>query len=150
MTQVNFEVLGERQVSQMLSRTTDKAKDLGPFWVMVGGLLTEIVQEQFNTEGSRTGGWAPLSDRYASDKVRQFGNQPILVATGEMRESLLGGSGGIQRQQGNDQMVFGTSVPYAVYHQAGTQRMPQRRILDMTEADRRTMMKLLQRHLFAS
>lgn len=148
MTQVNFDVLGERQVSQMLSRTTDKAADLGPYWLMVAGLLQDVIGQQFDSEGGRTGGWAPLSDRYASDKVRRFGSQPILVATGRLKESLTGGAGRIFRQEGNETLRFGTSVPYGVYHQSGTSRMPQRRILDLTKDDRRTMMKMLQRHLF--
>lgn len=148
MTQVNFEVLGEKQVSQMLSRTTDKAADLGPYWIMVQGLLRQVIGEQFTTEGGRTGGWAPLSARYALDKARRFGSQPILVASGALRRSLMGGSGQISQQEGNETLRFGTSVPYGVFHQTGTSRMPQRRILDLTNDDRRTMMKLLQRHLF--
>lgn len=148
MTQVDFSVLGEKQVSQMLSRTTDKAADLGPYWLMVTGLLQDTIAEQFRTEGGRTGGWAPLSDRYALDKVRRFGAAPILVATGALKDSLTGGSGFIQRQEGNESLRFGTSLGYGVYHQSGTSRMPQRRILDLTSDDRRTMMKMLQRHLF--
>ena len=148
MTQVNFEVLGERQVSQMLSRTTDKAADLGPYWLMVQGLLSQVIGEQFDSAGGRTGGWAPLSERYVADKVRRFGSQPILVATGALRESLMGGSGQISRQEGNETLRFGTSLGYGVFHQTGTRNMPQRRILDLTNDDRRTMMKMLQRHLF--
>ncbi len=148
MTQVSFEVLGEKQVSQMLSRTTAKAADLGPYWLMVQGLLQQAIKEQFDTEGGRTGGWAPLSERYASDKVRRFGNQPILVATGALRQSLTGGSGGIARQEGNNALLFGTELGYGRFHQTGTSSMPQRRILDLTNDDRRTMLKMLQRHLF--
>ena len=148
MTQVSFEVLGEKQVSQMLSRTTAKAADLGPYWLMVQGLLQQAIKEQFDTEGGRTGGWAPLSERYASDKVRRFGNQPILVATGALRQSLTGGSGFIARQEGNETLRFGTQLGYGRFHQTGTSSMPQRRILDLTNDDRRTMLKMLQRHLF--
>ncbi len=148
MTQVNFEVLGEKQVSQMLSRTTDKAADLGPYWLMVAGFLQTTIEEQFRTQGGRSGGWAPLSDRYAADKLRRFGSSPILVATGALKESLTGGSGFIQRQEGNESLRFGTQLGYGVYHQSGTSKMPQRRILDLTKDDGRTMMKMLQRHLF--
>ncbi len=148
MVQIDFNVLGERQVSRMLSRTTDKAADLGPYWQMVQGLLEESVGKQFDTQGGRTGGWAPLSARYAADKSRRFGSQPILVATGALKESLTGGSGGIARQEGNTSLRFGTQLGYGRFHQTGTSNMPQRRILDLTNDDRRTMMKMLQRHLF--
>ena len=149
MTQVQFEVLGETQVSAMLSRTTDKIHDLAPYWATVTVLLQSLVKEQFDTEGGRTGGWAPLSPSYAADKARRFGAQPILVATGKLRDSLVGGSA-ISRQVGNESLEFGTSVPYGIYHQKGTQNMPQRKILDLNSDDQRTLMKMLQRHLFGA
>jgi phage gpG-like protein len=149
MVNFNFTIEGEEQVGRMLSRVTDKIDDLAPFWEAAGSMLVTTVGEQFDTQGGRTGGWAPLSPQYAIDKARKYGSQPILVASGAMRASLMGGSGNISRQI-PEGLVFGTDVSYARYHQTGTSRMPQRRILDLTSDDRRAMMKLLQRHLFGA
>jgi len=149
MVSFQFEVQGEEQVSRMLSRTTEKLEDLGPFWDAAGDMLITTMEAQFSSEGGRTGGWAPLSSRYAVDKARKYGSQPILVASGGMRQSLVGGPGNISRQEQGG-LLFGTEVKFARYHQSGTSRMPQRRILDLTDQDRRSIMKLLQRHLFGA
>ena len=149
MVGFSFTVEGEEQVGRMLSRTTDRLDDLRPFLGAAAGFMAVAMEKQFNSEGGRTGGWAPLSDRYAADKAERWGARPILVASGAMRDSLTGsGSGSVRREIGGDSLEFGTSVPYASYHQTGTSRMPQRRILDLTEDDRRGLMKLLQRHMF--
>ena len=151
MTQFSFEIEGEEQVSRMLSRTTEKIKDLAPFFEAAGTFMRTTMDEQFGSEGGRTGGWAPLSARYAADKAKRYGSRPILQASGDMIASLTGqGSGNVSRTVGGDTLEFGTSVPYATYHQTGTSRMPQRRILDLTEGDRRGLMKLLQRHMFGA
>lgn len=149
MVQFSLNVEGEQQVARMLSRVTEKINDLRPFLDSAAGFLVATMGDQFSGEGSRTGGWAPLSPRYAADKARRWGSKPILEASGAMKASLTGTGGrNISRQIGGDTLEFGTSVPYARYHQTGTSRMPQRRILDLTEDDRRGLMKLLQRHLF--
>jgi len=151
MVQFSFTVEGEEQVSRMLSRTTEKIADMAPFFQAAGVLMQTSMEEQFGTEGGRTGGWAPLSERYAADKAKKYGSRPILQASGALIGSLVGGGGGhIERVQGNDTLEFGSSIPYGTYHQTGTSRMPQRRILDLTDGDRRSLMKLLQRHMFGA
>lgn len=45
------------------------------------------------------------------------------------------------------EMTFGTEVPYARYHQRGEGRNPQRKILVVTEEDRRQLKKIVRAHL---
>ena len=152
MVSYQFDIAGERQVDRMLSRSTEKIRDLRPFLDAAGNLLRQIMGEQFSSEGSRGGEpWAPLSSRYSAYKLSRWGQQPILVASRAMRESLTDPGGShIERRPERDTLEFGTRVPYAVYHQTGTERMPQRKILDLVERDRRNLMKLLQQHLFTN
>lgn len=151
MTQFSLNIEGEEQVSRLLSRTTERASDLRPFIDWVGDFLPTTMKEQFDSEGGRTGGWAPLSPDYAAQKALRYGSQPILVASGRMMRSLTTpGAGSINRKIGRDSLEFGTSVPYAIFHQKGTSRMPQRRIIDLTESDRRSILKGLQKHLFGA
>ena len=151
MVQFSLNIEGEEQVSRMINRTTDRAEDLRPFLDAVATFLPQIMEEQFSSEGARTGGWAPLSPDYADQKAKKWGNQPILVASGRMRRSLVGsGEGSISRQVGRDSLEFGTDIPYAGLHQTGTSRMPMRRILDLKEDDRKAILKMLQRHLFGA
>src|SRR4051812_37400525 len=60
---------------------------------------------------------------------------PILFDTGRLYESLSpGGPGYIERFAGPLSIFVGTAVPYAIYHQTGTTRMPQRTVLDFPNA----------------
>jgi phage gpG-like protein len=46
------------------------------------------------------------------------------------------------------ELVFGTRVPYAIFHQTGTSRgLPRRRPIELTEQTRRECVKILQRWL---
>lgn len=149
MVLFQIEFAGEVQLSRVLSRVTDRAQNLRPFLDRIGEYLREVAQEQFESEGGRSRAWRPLSPGYAAQKLARFGQRSILVATGDLRDSLSRTGGRhIEQVIGEDSLKFGTSVPYASYHQGGTERMPQRRILDLVEDDRQHIMRDLQRHLF--
>jgi hypothetical protein len=66
-----------------------------------------------------------LSPEYAARKKRKYGSKPILVATGKLLGAVAGGSGWRQ-WVGKKSMTLKVDIPYASYHQEGTQRMPQR------------------------
>jgi phage gpG-like protein len=146
-----MEVEGEVQLDRALSRFGDHLSDMSPFFEVVANMLQDIVGQQFDTEGGRTGGWTPLSPQYAAYKLSQVGSQPTLVYTGRMRRSLIERGGDNIREITSDSLRWGTSVrseggfPYPRAHQTGTRKMPQRRIIDLTEDDRRSLMKALQR-----
>ena len=81
-------------------------------------------------------GWAPIAFSTANRK----GHTSILVDTGRMFESLttIDGTQDTIWQTGKTWLRFGTSVPYAHWHQTGTRRMPARPHVgvDQTTADR--------------
>lgn len=94
--------------------------------------------EQFLAEGKgpNRGRWAELSAKYAVAKRKKHGARPKLVATGALMSALTdSGSPNAQRAFSSRQLNFGTSeVPYASFHQSGTQWMPDRPLFDFTES----------------
>ncbi len=112
------------------------------------GILTQvverielIVQEAFATEGARTGSlWAPLSEGYRLWKQRHHPGRQILTATGRMRGSVVGE---VRGRRGE----IGVGTSYAVYHQHGTRRMPQRQILRLSNENRVEIQRLVHRYL---
>lgn len=112
-----------------------RALDLRPVFEVMHQAWTVEMIEQFATEGSYYMGeqWAPLSPEYAKRKMRKYGPMPILIATGALVKSLIGEGGEHVKQIGPDHAVFGTSVPYAQYHQGGTGKMPKRQIIKVTD-----------------
>ena len=148
-TGIHFElsVDGEVQLDRALSRFGEHIPNMQPFFEMAADMISGFVRAQFESEGGRTGGWAPLSPKYAAYKLSKVGSQPILVYTGRMRQSLIEKTGDNIREIGTDRMRWGTSTPYAIWHQRGTSKMSQRKIIDLTEDDRMALMKALQRFL---
>ena len=85
-------------------------------------------QRQFDAEGTGpvAGSWAPLSSMYAEWKAQKFPGQPILVATGALRDALTKSSSPLAaRDWSSSTFQFGTAdVEYASHHQLGTEKMP--------------------------
>jgi phage gpG-like protein len=138
----SLEVDGERQVDRALSRFGDAIRDPRGYFELAADILREITEEQFASEGG--GRWAPLSPAYAAWKMTQVGARPILTFSGRMRRSLTERGGENIREVTNDEMKWGSRVPYAVFHQRGTARMPARPIFDLSEEDRTRLLKELQ------
>jgi phage gpG-like protein len=86
--------------------------------------LRRRVQEQFLTEGQAYGQhWLERKRETRGSK-----NRPILFQTGRLRQSFLEGPEHIEEAEGTA-LTFGSRVPYAIFHQLGTRRMPARPIL---------------------
>ncbi|MFZ9311565.1 MAG: phage virion morphogenesis protein [Arenimonas sp.] len=146
---ITFTIEGEAQFDRALSRFGDGVSDLRPAWSGVAGVLRQHMTRQFASEGShgQAGGWKPLSKRYAKWKAKKFPGRPILEATGKMKRSLTGVTGDTVLVMQPLIFGIGTKRKYASYHQRGGGRLPQRKIIDLTEADKRDVARAIQRAL---
>lgn len=137
---------GEVQVLSVLSRWEEHTKDMRePYLEITDDFKAELMPQVFANEGP---GWAPLSLDYAKYKMRVWPGTGILVRTGELADSLMGGAGYVQ-EIGPDTLVVGTNVPYAKFHQRGTAYMPMRKIIDIPQDARWRWVKIVQRFLVA-
>jgi phage gpG-like protein len=90
---------------------------------------TERIDKAYTSKGKSVGmNWPPLSPAYAAWKRRHFPNRPLLVLRGHMRDSLTNESSRnmIFNRAGGRQLILGTRIKYAKFHQYGTKRMPAR------------------------
>jgi phage gpG-like protein len=142
---VEIGLSGDKQVSRQLLRFGDRALAARPAFEAIGQMLLELEGQQFASEGHRaSGGWEPLADSTLEHKH----GPSILDETGELRASLTERGGPHQIWDvGDEFLLFGTDVDYASFHQTGTSRMPRRRPLELTEADRAGAVKILQRYI---
>jgi len=78
--------------------------------------------------------WAPLSPKYAERKAIEYPGAPLLVRTGRLKDSITkkGALGGINIIN-KTQAVFGTTVPYGIYHDKGGKKIPKRNFSDVSE-----------------
>jgi len=128
---LSMEITGGEKIALMLQDVEVRTKDLHPVWEHISRDFRAASERQFSTEGSLSGGWAPLSPNYAAWKARHYPGTKILELTGALRDSLAGGPGYIDDRQA-DALRLGTSVPYGRYHQVGG-RMPKRPPIAITD-----------------
>ena len=84
--------------------------------------------EKFASEAGGT--WRPLAPSTQRERARKgYGPaHPILEQTGRLAASVMGGEGHVRRETPMS-ITLGTEVPYAVFHQRGTQHMPARMVI---------------------
>jgi phage gpG-like protein len=123
------------KLSVAFERAGDNIRDFGRYVFPKLSPVFEAAEErQFAAEGAgpNRGKWAPLTAKYAEWKGQHYPGNPILVASGRMREALTQSSSPFARRvTSGDTFDFGTEgVPYASFHQLGTSRMVDRALFD--------------------
>jgi len=143
-------VAGTVEMDRGLARFTDGISDWRPIWPVFADTFYAYIRSQFSSEGEEGLGakWAKLSDSYAAWKAKHFPGKPILQRTGALIASLTGASapGAVYQPQPHS-LTIGSTIPYALYHQTGTGRMPQRKEIVFSEPAKRELMKLAQMYL---
>src|SRR3990172_9586013 len=145
MFQLTFEVDGDVQLARSFSRFADNIKDARKPFGEVADDFKEIEDKQFKSEGSYgSGGWMPLSSNYAEWKAKHYPGTKILERTGRLWASLASKTSDTIRDIKKLEMTVGTSSKYAIFHQRGTRKMPMRKIINLTEDDKRRWTKIFQ------
>lgn len=144
---ITLAVEGEVQLDRTLARFTDAVSDAAPVWEVLANRFAALERRQFASEGAyASGGWTPLSPRYAAWKARRYPGKPILERTGELKRSLTERPFGVEVIEAGF-MVVGSGTDYGRYHQAGGGTLPQRRPVELPESERRTWARLIQRFI---
>lgn len=112
--------------------------DLRPTLNIIGKGYRKEVKMIFDHQQPRNEGdrWPQLSPRYAAWKAIHFPGKPILVRTGNLRRSMTEeGAPGNINIIGKTGAVFGTSVPYGIYHDSDSPRtkIPRRNFSEASE-----------------
>lgn len=141
---IEFSVAGDtggpavmEKLSVAFERAGDELKDFGKhIFPKLNPVFEAEERRQFDAQGGGPrGGWAALSPAYARWKEQNFPGQGILRRTDALYEALTESSSIFaERTQRGDTFEFGTrGVPYASYHQVGTDGMPPRPPFDFSE-----------------
>lgn len=124
------------------------AKDLRPVWPEIQRYYHDTEMMQFASEGGqgKAGRWKPLSERYGKWKQAHYPGKPILELTGRLWKSLTGGPGA-ETQMAPLRYVEESTVPYAIYHARGTEKMPSRPPVSLTAQQQREIGAIVGRHV---
>lgn len=147
MIRLTGEVIGERQFDRALTRIERGVTDLKPLFELLGEDFRDSERQQFAHEGY--GSWPALSAAYAARKRLLWGDKPILQASGALRSAMTE-----RMTPGNvtdireTEAAFGVNLgkPYPRYHQTGAGNLPQRKVIDFREGDKRRMTKTMHRY----
>jgi len=142
---LTFEIAGEEQIKRSFSRFADNVSNATEPFKEISEDFKKIEQKQFDSEGSYGGqGWAKLSTNYAEWKAKNYPGAKILVQSGLMKGSLMGENPYYLENIQPLYMEVGTRIPWAIYHQTGGGKLPQRKIINLTEADKTRWVKIFQ------
>lgn len=142
MIRFTFVVDGEVQVDRAIEQFAKGVEDYTPAWKNVRDIFWQAEKERFEAAH-----WEALSPVYAAWKAVHYAGKPILQRTGALMESLTGHHSGSIVEIHPLSVEVGSSLPYGIYHQRGTGSMPQRKIIDLDEGNKKAIMKAIQRHL---
>jgi len=149
MFRFRLEIAGEVQMDRGIARFADGVADYRPIWPVIEDDFYAQMKDQFKSQGSAGGDkWAPLSPEYADYKEAHFPGKPILERTGALLDSLTNPNSpnGVRIEE-RKTLTLGSRLPYALFHQVGTKKMPARPEIQLTEAFKRTTMHHVQQYL---
>lgn len=111
-------------------------------WKGVKSVFYKLEKQAFSSEGSSgaSGKWAALKPNYEKVKIRRWGKQPILTASGALYRSMTGGEGSVYEESAQE-LVIGSSIKYGQYHQTGTSKMKARPPLSFTGDQEKQLME---------
>lgn len=145
---VQFE--GQRELIGKFATWGANIQTMRPAWEDVGNLLLLDFAQQFEAEGGYLGAgvapvWPPLAPSTIRDRLAKgYGPGPKLVRTGQLMGSVTQrGANGNIFELGDNSVRAGTSYPIARYHQYGTRKMPQRKMIGLAWKTRSSILRIL-------
>lgn len=151
---LDITVHGEKIVQRQLGRLASRALHAKPAFVQIGLQMLDYELALFNSQGASGGDrWKPISETTRAAKAAHTPplDPRVLHATRRLRRSLTQrGNPDQLRRSHDDRLEFGSRVPYAQFHQSGTSRMPRRPPTQLTELQKRYLVKVLQTYIVRS
>jgi len=88
---IRWTIEGVPELSRVLLMTHKKLDDFSKPLFKASQMILDDVETQFRTEGSLSGGWAPLKLSTIIDKAKKgYGGKPILERTGALKRVFIG------------------------------------------------------------
>lgn len=146
---IELAIYGDTLVSRKLDRIATDAVKARPAFRAVSDDLRGYERRLFDTRGESGGvPWAPDMPSTRAFKAARGLDPRVLHATKALRRSLTNKSDPMHEEVATDAfLLFGSRVGYGGFHQQGTRKMVRRRPLQLTEPQRRAIVKRLQTYV---
>lgn len=147
MVKIQFVIDGVVELSRMMVGVSTSIEDWTPaLSASATQILDFITNDVFDSEGSALEQpWQELSPMYAAIKEHRYPGQPILVATGKMRDSF-------NALIDPTTLTIGNTAPYFVYHQSSLprHRLPRRVMLGLSQNLKEMIVKNFQQQILTA
>ena len=117
------------KVEDRLDEMKKRIKKMKPVFYWARRELENRYAANFTANGLPSGGWSPLSPKYASWKATHVPGAPPMIRTGKLFRSVTELENSRLNVITDSRAEFGTDVEYAKFHQYGTNKMAKRRII---------------------
>ena len=137
---IEIHMAGAYRFARSFSRFASEVRDMSPAFELVHPQFLQMNKDNFRAKG-KPHRWKPLTPRYAAWKRKHYPAMPLMRRRDRLIRSLTIGRGASERdaikQIKKTWARFGTSVPYADYHQnpAPGGRLPKREVVQPTDRD---------------
>jgi len=127
------------KLNSSFNKAISEARDLKKPLSESAKLIVEDAYRNFDTQGYTYGrAWTPLKP----GTVRQRGNaRPILIRSGRLMRGTK------VKSVSKTNTIVHNPVDYALYHQFGTRKMAQRKILDISEKAKRAIVLIFENYI---
>lgn len=145
---ITLEMFGETEMDRELLGFSERARNMRPVWSEIHQDFMDIERFQFESQGSLSGGWAPLKQSTINAKERAGFDTRIMFRTGALFDSLTeSGDENHVVHITADTLRIGSSVGYGVYHQSRAERkhLVRRPLVVLTPAVKKAWVKMIQR-----
>lgn len=137
---------GVRRIDRQLAAAGRNIKDLRKPFKEIADDFRKMEQRVFATAGYGT--WAPLSPKYAAQKARLWGSQPLLVADGTLFRSLTQPRAiGSVRKVDRRRLMIGSNDPLVAIHTEGSENLPARPPIMVLKRDTDRWSEIIMTHI---
>lgn len=128
---VSVTIVGDKETLKMLQDFGNSLGNWRSAFYLAGVYLVDIYTNKvFDTDGGFLGErWQDLNPVYELKKAKQYSGKGILEASGDLRQ-------GFEKRVGDDELVIENWVPWGIFHQDGTKRLPQRKLVELNDTIR--------------
>jgi hypothetical protein len=155
---ISIGVSGQYELSRTLGVNAAAIKDLTPAWNEIEKGLGKLQRSVFMNKGAYAGlsAWTPLKPATIKQKekiTKRFASFPLIRTQKLMNAWTKSDSAGSIRIKEPLFFIYGideNEIPYARFHQVGTNRLPVRQHLRLPDATRTAIVKTIQTHIVKS
>lgn len=146
MVEISVLLFGDEQLSFKLNNIGNRASHLQPAMEWARDEIIDIVEQQFETEGARSGHkWQKLA--FATIKARGSAH-PILIHFGDLFDELISPARYFVSDDSIEYHGGWASDEYGHFHQTGTGKMPARPPFEFTDHDEQHLTHGVNRFIF--